>query len=123
MSFVACFGWLGVGGAAIRKVKTMKKTKLMECGEKLLNENKVERAVACFTKAGKMNPIAWVELACIYGQGIGVAADHARAKRFERRAHEVATRNRDMTRRFERQQRNPYDFNSYKNKTRYCKAA
>lgn len=98
-------------------------TKLMECGEKLLNENKVERAVACFAKAGKVNPDAWVELACIYGQGIGVSTDSARAKRFERRAREVATRNRDMARRFERQHRNPYDFNSYKKINCYCKAA
>ena len=101
----------------------MKKTKLMECGEKLLNENKVERAVACFAKAGKANPAAWVKLACIYRQGIGVAADHSRAKRFERRAREIVARNRDMARRFERQQRNPNDSNSYKNIGRYCKAA
>lgn len=85
----------------------MKMTKLMECGEKLLKENKVERAVACFAKAGKTDPAAWVEFACIYRQGIGVAADHARAKRFERRAREIVVRNRDMARRFERQQRNP----------------
>ena len=104
-------------------MKTMKMTKLMKCGEKLLNANKVERAVACFAKAGKTNPAAWVELACIYRQGIGVAADQARAKRFERRAREIVARNRDMARRFARQQRNPYDSNSYKNIDRYCKVA
>lgn len=88
----------------------MKATELMKRGAKLLDEYNVEGAIAYFSRAGKFDPSAWIELARIYDLGIGVKVDRARARRFERRAHEMADKNRDIYRRELRHRAKGYSF-------------
>ena len=71
-------------------------------GATMLARGAEKKAIACFAKAGEANPLAWTELAWMYHDGNGVKADKSKARRFFRKAREMAEKRRQCKIRLER---------------------
>ena len=67
---------------------------ILALGAEMLEKGAEKKAVACFAKAGETDPIAWTELAWLYYDGNGVKADKSKARRFFRKAREMAAKKR-----------------------------
>ena len=67
---------------------------ILALGNEMLTKGNEKKGVACFAKAGEDNPLAWAELAWMYHDGTGVKADKSRARRFFRKAREMAAKKR-----------------------------
>lgn len=57
-------------------------TDLIERGYELLADGKVNRALACFGKAGRKSPRGYLEMSRCYSEGIGVDKDWRLAKKY-----------------------------------------
>ena len=67
---------------------------ILALGATMLAGGAEKKAIACFAKAAKTNPFAWAELAWMYHDGNCVKADKAKARRFFRKAREMAAKER-----------------------------
>lgn len=67
---------------------------LLALGTAMLTKGNEKKGIACFAKAGAVNPLVWAELAWMYNDGTGVKADKSKARRFFRKAREMAAKNR-----------------------------
>ena len=67
---------------------------LLALGSAMLAKGAEKKAIACFAKAAKNNPLVWADLAWMYNDGTAVKADKSKARRFFRKAREMAAKDR-----------------------------
>jgi hypothetical protein len=67
---------------------------LLSLGATMLAKGAEKKAIVCFAKAAKKDPHVWAELAWMYHDGNGVKADKSKARRFFRKAREMAAKKR-----------------------------
>ena len=67
---------------------------ILALGAEMLAKGAEKKAIACFAKAAKTNPLVWADLAWMYHDGTAVKADKSKARRFFRKARERAAKDR-----------------------------